>query len=241
MSRQSERGFTIIEISLFVAISGFLAVALLTGWALSINGQRYKDSVDSLYAFLQQQYSFVYNVENGRSANLDCDSNSIVYDNGATPRGQSNCVLLGRYIRISGGTDFDSFAVVGNESAGATTLSSYKPRVVDSSIGLSQAKFTIPWGAVATGRGAGNTNPLNIGIAVLRSPSTGAVYTYINTDNGAVVDLSPIVSVANQKEQYLCIDPGTGVSIQGSHRAVYLPKYAASQNSIETKGDDSGC
>jgi type II secretory pathway pseudopilin PulG len=241
MSTHQNHGFTVIEISLFVAISGLLAVGLLTGWSVAINSQRYKDSVDSLYAYMQQQYSFAYDVENGRKATLSCDSNSVIHDNGSTPRGQSDCVLLGRYIRITNGSQFESFAVVGNEASDSNSLSSYEPKVVEASIGLSQAEFTIPWQAVATGNGDENDSPLNIGIAILRSPSTGTVYTYVNSDTGNVVDLSIVVSPENQKEQYFCVDPGKGITVQGQRRAVYLPRYAASLNSVETLGSDNGC
>ena len=239
MGTRQQHGFTIIEISLFVAISGLLALGLLTGWSVAINGQRYKDSVDSLYAYIQQQYSLVYSVENGRTSELGCNS-AGVDENGNIPRGQSDCVLLGRYLRLTNGNRFESFAVIGNETTDMEgELSEYQPKVVEQQIGLSQSEFVVPWGAYLTEQGSASA--LNIGIAIIRSPSTGTVYSYI-TDNGNTQNLSDVVADINQTEQYLCVRPDTGtVSVSGGLQAIYLPQFSASLNSVETIAEDSGC
>lgn len=245
MGTKQQYGFTIVEISLFVAISGLLALGLLTGWSVAINGQRYKDSVDGTYAYIQQQYSLVYSVENGRPNGLSCDSNSNVTPSGiGTPRGQSDCVLLGRYLQLIGGNDIKSYAIVGNEPSGTDIeLKDYKPKVVKSSdAGLAQSEFSIPWGAFLTDRGS--PNPLNVGIAIVRSPSTGTVYSFVNSTNADITDLESIVAVdTNQKEQYFCVRPDNGptTSVQGGLQAVYIPQFSASLNSVETIGKDSGC
>lgn len=239
MGTRQQHGFTIIEISLFVAISGLLALGLLTGWSLAINSQRYKDSVDSFYAYIQQQYSLVYSVENGRSSNFTCNSDSVVTPGDAdNPRGQSDCMLLGRYLRITDGSKFESFAIVGNENSSSDgTIASYKPRAVDAEIGLTESEFVIPWGARVSSKQS--QAPLNIGIAIIRSPSNGVVYTYVNTDTNNNVSLAEMTVPANQKEQYFCVWPDAGVS--GAIQAVYIPQYAASLNAVETLGDNSGC
>lgn len=244
MGTKQQHGFTIVEISLFVAISGLLALGLLTGWSVAINGQRYKDSVDSTYAYIQQQYSLVYSVENERSGTLSCDSSSNVSSSGLTSaRGQSNCVLIGRYLQLTDGSTIKSYAIVGNEPSGNDNeLQDYIPKVVKSTdLGLTQSEYSIPWGAFLTGKG--NSNPLNVGIAIIRSPQTGTVYSYINSTNADITDLSSVISDVNQKEQYLCVRPDNGPAsaVQGGLRAVYIPEFSASLNSVETIGKDSGC
>ena len=47
------KGFTIIEVMLFLAVTGALAVAILVGSGVAIGQQRYKDSVNSLQSFIQ--------------------------------------------------------------------------------------------------------------------------------------------------------------------------------------------
>lgn len=240
MGTRLQQGFTIIEISLFVAISGLLAIALLGGWSLTINSQRYKDSVDTLQSYIQQQYDLVYNVENGRDNDLDCTTDSKVQD-GSTPRGQSNCVVLGRYVRLSNGTELTSSAVVGAEPstlAGANdnaVLAEYKPRVVTQQINLSENALTIPWQAIAVGRGGDTT--LDLALVILRSPTSGIVHTYIAPSLDT--DLEAVPNAGNEKEQYFCVKPDS--IVQGGRQAVYIPRYAAGANAIETKGEGNGC
>jgi prepilin-type N-terminal cleavage/methylation domain-containing protein len=55
------KGFTIIEVMIFLAISGLLLVGVLIGTGTTIARQRYNDAVQSFAEFLRQQYSFVIN------------------------------------------------------------------------------------------------------------------------------------------------------------------------------------
>ncbi|MEP6710564.1 MAG: prepilin-type N-terminal cleavage/methylation domain-containing protein, partial [Candidatus Saccharibacteria bacterium] len=57
MDTQRHPGFTIIEVMLFLAISGALAVGILIGSNVAITSQRYRDSLNSLQSLLQQQYN----------------------------------------------------------------------------------------------------------------------------------------------------------------------------------------
>ena len=48
-----QKGFTIIEVILFVAISGLLTSMLMVGVSMSINRQQYRDSVQSYAGFCE--------------------------------------------------------------------------------------------------------------------------------------------------------------------------------------------
>ena len=98
-------GFTIIETMLFLAVSGFLIMGILAGTGVSINTQRYRDSVVSLRSFLQQQYSDVSNVRNSSQTN-PCLSSS-------GNRGQTDCVILGRYVTSQGVSNLSVKNVIG--------------------------------------------------------------------------------------------------------------------------------
>ena len=103
MSAQSQTGFTIVETMLFLAVAGLLTMGILVGSGAAINQQRYRDSVNSLKSFVQDQYSDVTNVVNSRDNQWSCGSNADVVEAGdaeAQARGTSNCVLLGRYITV---------------------------------------------------------------------------------------------------------------------------------------------
>lgn len=249
MKTLDHRGFTIVEVMLFLAISGVLIATLLGGWTVMINTQRYKDSVDTVYGYFQDQYNLVYNVENERTSSLSCDSNSQVSESGggaSDHRGQSDCLLMGRFIKITNGETINSYAVVGREPATrpagpeVEVMKAYNPKVVTQSIGLSEAKQIVPWGAVMRGK-AGNNDPLNLDILLLRSPSSGVVHRYIaNSEPGTPsINVDKINDEFEKSDVTFCFDPGAAV--QGAGQAVVIRAYASSRNSIETLGSDNKC
>lgn len=247
MNKPEHRGFTIIEVMLFLAISGVMAALLLGGWTLMINTQRYKDSIDTVYGYIQDQYNLVYNVENERSSTLTCTGGNQIVNGAGESRGQSDCVLMGRFIKLTNGTTFRSYAVVGREPAAPATgsdtdiIKSYNPAVVSQSIGLSEVEQIVPWRAVIKGK-AGNADPLNMSIMLLRSPESGIVHRYIvNSSNQVdpIIDLGEIKRDNEDDDVMFCFDPG--VMVQGSRQSVVIRKYASSRNSVETLGSDNGC
>jgi len=88
-------GFTIIEAVLFLAISGGLVVSLLVGTNMAIQRQRYRDSVQSFASFLRGQYEQVISVENDRTVDMRGKCPVV---GGGPNRGQSDCVIVGRYL-----------------------------------------------------------------------------------------------------------------------------------------------
>lgn len=62
-------GFTIIEVSLFLAITALLFVGITVGTQNSINQQRYADSVNSFADFLRNVYSQVSNPQSAGKGN----------------------------------------------------------------------------------------------------------------------------------------------------------------------------
>ena len=101
MTTQAVRGFTIVEVVLFLAVTGLLTIGVLVGSSAAIAQQRYRDSVNSLKGFIQEQYSQTVNVMDGDVNNPACSvsGNSLILDSGTLqPRGTSDCLLLGRYL-----------------------------------------------------------------------------------------------------------------------------------------------
>jgi len=105
---RQRRGFTIIEVVLFIGISGFLIVGLMVGTSATIARQRYNDSVQDLAEYFRREYSAVINPENGRDAESIFD-NTICEDEaveGTDPetlgsyRGRSGCLLYGRLVVV---------------------------------------------------------------------------------------------------------------------------------------------
>lgn len=119
-SRSSSRsGFTVIEVMLFLAISGLMFAGLLAGAGSSIARQRYKDSVQDFTEFIRGVYSSALAVENFRQepifSNDVCNirsedairslsvdqvekiSNVDLY---AGLPGRTNCVFYGKLITV---------------------------------------------------------------------------------------------------------------------------------------------
>ena len=111
VSREKLSGFTIIEVMLFLALSGFLLAGILAGTGSSIANQRYKDAVQDAVDALRDAYSFVSDTQvqlrsSGKgvcggltSAQFDSSSISQAYNSG---RGRTQCVVYGAVISING-------------------------------------------------------------------------------------------------------------------------------------------
>ena len=61
-----KRGFTLVEVLLFLAISALIIISLMAGFSQAVARQRYNDSVQDLTEFLRKQYSDVITTSNSR-------------------------------------------------------------------------------------------------------------------------------------------------------------------------------
>ena len=68
---KTRRGFTLVEVSLFLAITGLLFLGVTVGVQNSIFQQRYNDSVQGFAEFLRSVYMEVSNVQSLGSGNTD--------------------------------------------------------------------------------------------------------------------------------------------------------------------------
>lgn len=257
MVTKYQRGFTIIEVVLFLGITGLLAVTLLGGWTNMINTQRYRDSVKTLQAFIQQQYNLVYNVQNGRDGSLGCTVGGAGPDikDGATgqtaPPGQTNCIVMGRYISITNGTNVKVYSIVGEDgdTDGSATDSIFilnrKPIRIDQDLGLTDNELSVPWQAtvfadknsVAPTRGSA----IDVAIAVVRSPQTGSVHTYSQTlvANSAMPTVAALVGnpATENADRNLCLDAGEPLA--GGRMGIVIKKFASAPSFIQIIEDGS--
>jgi type II secretory pathway pseudopilin PulG len=243
MGTKTNTGFTIIETMLFFAVAGALAAAIFAGSSVSINQQRYRDSVNSLKSFIQQQYSETTNVSNDRTGSEGC-SDAVVLQPPASvtaePRGASDCVLLGRLISVdSTGTKLTASNVVGYRTPGAkeevSDLLEIKNNYKLSISPIGKEKTDIAWGAVVVKKQT--TQPAAVSILILHSPLSGSIMTY--TSQGTVTNLLSMVVLSNSnKTTHLCIHPALG-AFQGSRMAVQISPFASSQGAIQVPLESS--
>lgn len=115
------RGFTIIEVMLFLALSGVLLAGILGGLGGNIARQRYNDAVQDIANMMRDQYSFVsdtqiaqrnkedsycYGLVQSDVGSNDAKSyfrslNSSSTDNKIAYRGRTNCVIYGAVVSIT--------------------------------------------------------------------------------------------------------------------------------------------
>ena len=69
--KREKRGFTIVEVSIFLAITGLLFLGVTVGVQNSIYQQRYTDAVQGFADFLRNAYSEVLNVQSVGSGNTE--------------------------------------------------------------------------------------------------------------------------------------------------------------------------
>ena len=258
---RSSDGFTIIELSLFVAISALIMVSLMVGWSVTINTQSYKDSARSLAQVLQQQYSNAISVSNDRTnpSQIKCglSGSSVTVDeapSGAAPVGASNCVIMGRYITIDG-TVLHMGDIIGAPSATASSattdtdaIKNYYPTKVASSV-VADETYNIAWSSRPYIAGAPDATA-KLAIVVVRSPLTGTLYTYSKqfTDSDNPPSVKEIMDTGTnphgQNAVKLCLDPEAPIA-QG-RMAVQIKANAASTAGVAVLADadvdaEAGC
>lgn len=233
MGTHFKQGFTIIETMLVLAITGVLIASLIVGVGGTVNAQRYKDSVNSLQALLQDQYDQVDNVTNvnPRESTWTCDTAANTAEQTApgegTAPGQSDCVLMGRYVSIANDT-VSTAAVVGYKNSTAIETTDVSDLKTNYAFGIAKDSIetsTLEWGAAiawpVSGIDSKTAGDRTFAMLVLRSPESGFTYTF-TSDSDAPIDatssgtLKNMMVVGNsipgQAQRFLCVDPSPGSS-----------------------------
>ncbi len=230
--RRFRRGFTIIEVSLFLAITGLLFLGVTLGVQNSMRRQRYNDIVQSFADYLRNLYSEVTNVQsmgNGRS--MDVVYGKLVVF-GGTPIQDENIFsydVIGG-LTNSGAGNKDVLSLLDNKSVGA--------RVVDdngSVVGIMNS-YKLKWGALLQT----TKKPFEAykgAVLIVRHPSSGTVYTLSSTSDlfagSKSEDLKKLsgnfgkYGFSETENANFCINPDNG----GNDRANVRMKVGASNSS----------
>lgn len=238
MKTQASKGFTIIEVMLFLAITGALAVGILVGSGAAINQQRYRDSVNSLKGFIQDQYGEVTSVINSDQSKPVCSQlgDAVTLDDSKLQaRGTSDCLLMGRFVLIEP-TKLTAYNVIGQPPAtdagsdDTTVLKSYALTLAD------PETDEVSWGAKIVQ--PKTTDGMTTSVLIVRSPLSGAILTYVQ--DGAQEPVT-LLSAANMIQKDFCVD-SQGLSGKGHRLAVRINAGATGQSSVEIPLErDSAC
>ena len=193
---RSKKGFTVIEVTLFLALSGVLITGLIVGTNVSISRQRYNDSVKTIGEYLRGVYSDVLNVSNDKEVLPDdCPTGNCSY----IGPGRTGTAIYGKLIVI-GEPEIDpstiySYDVVGNTISPSkisktntkSILGDLNADIFETSavsgqnLPFKSAYTVIPW----EGRleKTENDNLFRAVILIVRSPLSGTIHTYYKTYN----------------------------------------------------------
>ncbi len=243
MSGAKTSGFTIIEVMLFLAISGLLAVGVMAGAGAAINVQRYKDATNSLLSYFQGEYDQVANVQDNRvggsnsMSSVACTSSGFTTKDGPVTIGSSlSCFIIGRLITVSNnGTSIQAQSVfaskqgTGNDDIQALASSGL---FIDAAQSGEVPDIYSPEWSTRLVNTTGSTSLDNWRLLILRSPTSGTIRTFTSTDpNQSLTDMVTGNGGATRQDMVVCLDPAGLVSQQPS--GVRIVKDAASVSAIK--------
>lgn len=250
MNRHARGGFTIIEVVLFLGITGLLIAGVFVSMWGIITQQRYRDAVVSFQESLRQTYGDVEAVQNSRPSTPsggDC----------AGSVGTSTCVILGRYLHVSSQssagtgpsviTVSDVIGTIPPTGSAATgyinILRSYQPRVINNTnrnVSQMQWQTQLRWpnGDMSNG----------FAMLVIRSPETGQIHTFTWRSNSTAPNLAPpsggpiaTMNETNPANRLLCVNPN-GMSVPPSGVRIQLrASTAAAIGQISNEAEGNPC
>jgi len=247
MTTDTARGFTIIEVMLFLAITGALFAALMIGVNTGVTQQRYLDSVRSYKALLQNEYSEVVNTRNEDIEDWKCSGEDGVKQEGSRlpPRGTSRCVILGRAIQITGeGQKITTSSVTGYDTNGTdddqgdiAAIKGYSPKLG----GFDERSTELDWSTHLTPVPPRTGNPVSTAlILILRSPSSGLIRVFTSPSSlGNTTDLSPLIDQANASEAAIVKNCIIGDSGLLPKQMISLDPRIASPDAVTTDGGEN--
>ena len=236
-------GFTLVEVSLFLAITAAIFVGVAVGTQNSIFQQRYNDSVQSFTEFLRSVYSQVLNVQN---ENL----------------GRSNQAIYGKIVVF--GVDGNenkivSYNVIGDIGSGAESnnmlelMASLKIKTKNDGgnpVGFVE-DYKPKWGSQIQTVESWNDGKYQMfkgALLILRHPDSGTVNTYFTNE---VLDVkNPLNDFKKDKDAYknfkfnkgsdidFCINPN-GAEKANLRRDVRIMGNARNSSGIEIVGDEN--
>ena len=228
----SQRGFTILEVTLFLAISGMLLLVAVTGVNGSIRTNRMADTTKSLESYIETQISEVRSgvmkQQVDASNKLSCPTQSKPIATPQFPGSSDVCIVMGRLLVFTtgAGSSVKVYNITGeltpNTTCQATAannierLRQYCPKVVETS--TVSDRYVPEWSStiLATSGFLKNGFKQQLDrVAILRDPTSESVYV-ISYDDIANMPLTGVYSLpasyvvpenVNQKG-VICLDGG---------------------------------
>ena len=233
MSHYRSSGFTIVETSLVLAVTGLLVAMILTGIGSSLNHERYTDAVNQSLDFFRGQYAETANVSNDRPADESCDASGISALAGGMPRGASNCLLVGSIIRSSDGQTVTVNQVIARyDPSNDINITSKTDAQILAASSLQQGNqtstYTVEWGSTLLA--PGTKDPAKFSIMVVRVPVSGTVETYASTSD--TIQLSSLITTP-QSDVKFCLDQQGFLGVGSQPMGILIQNGAANTSGVQ--------
>lgn len=196
MQRGKNKGFTIVEITLFVAISGLLIITAMITIGTKQQTVQFTDAMRTLQSFVETQVSATVNGVNDNP--VDC---------GSTGGNSNSCVFLGRVMILNDdSSDIEYYSLLGDrlsaddEIACVDSLLECSNPVVESTIRM----FNVPWGATFKVLNSRHTvdgaQEPSRAFAFVRNPRSSSIssVSYSNTSSTNSVLINGLIEDATQ-------------------------------------------
>lgn len=227
--KTTRSGFTLVEVGLFLAITGLIFVGVVVGTQNSIFQQRYNDSVQNFVEFLRRAYSQVENVQSNGSGN----GSTAIYGRLIVFGEEGGKNKITSYAVIGGIAGEGGYGEIGNVGV-LQGLKNLDARVSDDMM----EEYIPRWGAeIQTTNGFSGKYDLFTGaILIARHPETGEIYTFEKIgDNG-----SEIGSGFEPGDVDFCVNPN-GAEKSSLRKDVRIVAGAKNTSGVEVVSGEGKC
>lgn len=260
-NKKSKKGFTIIEVSLVLAVTGLMLIGVLGGTYLSITSQRYNDSLRNFADYMRSMYAEALSPES-------------ITENETTMIGNStDQAILGKVIvfGVNGESTVYSATLVGSADIHKSTNQSFLSEITDTDLTKTSVfcgditndrpssvqSYIMLWEAQlaqATGipTGAKYKDPFVGTMIIARTPTSGTIHTAFAP--GKTYDFANDCVSENAKFQmdlaeqhngfatYYRIDEPTGICVVSDdlrvHREVRIAADGRNASAVWLRQDD---
>lgn len=207
--RKYKRGFTLVEVSLFLAISGLLLVGVIVGTQNSISAQRFKDSVQNYVEFLRSVYSEVSNPQSPGSGRSDYAIYGKLVTFGQTTASNGTAIpdyeqriyvydVIGQSDSI--GTGAVTAALVAANANVIVENKDASGNVTSVSLAGNVREYVPTWGAAIDTTKNGELYKGSI--LIVRHPRSGTISTLVYSGNDGVIQVNKLVKDANSSKNF---------------------------------------
>lgn len=240
------QGFTILELMLVLGLLSLLLSSFFIASQNNISYSTYRDSIFDLQTFISKQYSKVLNPKGLTDNDIVCKFNlNLTISTGSANKGQSDCVILGRYIFTpdDSGHKIYSYPVFGKiietglddlallKDSRKIKIASYDGDLLDL-----KEQYTLTYSS--TMRNSADSENLSFSMLIVKSPTSGNIYSLISPNSvlSVVELLNSRFSTTNNL--IICVDKGS-LNL-GSNMGVKVTANSSNSNGVSIVRDSPG-